>query len=99
MPFDAFKTSAIMMEDTAESDRFLDDGSQLESLTLNKVNLEEREQEIDHIVRSIQELNDVFKDLAVMISDQVGSLRIFWGFLLIIFLVLREPCLIGSIII
>lgn len=32
--------------------------------------LNEREQEITHIVKSIQDLNDLFKDLAVMIEDQ-----------------------------
>lgn len=30
-----------------------------------------REKEITHIVKSIQDLNDIFKDLATMIVDQV----------------------------
>ena len=34
--------------------------------------IDEREKEITHIVKSIQDLNEVFKDLAVMIVDQVG---------------------------
>jgi syntaxin 16 len=32
--------------------------------------LTERESEINHVVKSIQDLNELFKDLAVMIEDQ-----------------------------
>lgn len=38
----------------------------------NRQMIDEREKEITHIVKSIQDLNEVFKDLAVMIVDQVG---------------------------
>ena len=33
--------------------------------------IEEREKEIQHVVQSIVELNTIFKDLAVMVSEQV----------------------------
>jgi len=32
--------------------------------------LDDRETEINHVVKSIQDLNEVFKDLATMIVDQ-----------------------------
>ena len=32
--------------------------------------ISERETEITHVVKSIQDLNELFKDLAVMIEDQ-----------------------------
>jgi len=38
----------------------------------NHVMVQHREREISQIVRSIQDLNDIFKDLAHMIVDQVG---------------------------
>ena len=37
----------------------------------NRQQIDLREKEINEIVRSIQDLNDIFKDLAVMIVDQV----------------------------
>lgn len=33
--------------------------------------VEHREKEINQIVRSIQDLNEIFKDLATMVVDQV----------------------------
>lgn len=33
--------------------------------------VEQREREIKQIVKSIAELNDIFKDLACMVADQV----------------------------
>lgn len=35
--------------------------------------IEEREKEIQNVVQSIVELNTIFKDLAVMVSEQVGN--------------------------
>jgi t-SNARE complex subunit (syntaxin) len=46
-----------------------------EQLQINRVNAElisERETEINHIVKSINDLNELFKDLATMIVDQVN---------------------------
>lgn len=39
----------------------------------NRIALEEREKEINNIVRSIQDLNEIFRDLATMI---VGLFKI-----------------------
>ena len=38
----------------------------------NTVIVQQREKEISHIVRSIQDLNEIFKDLSTMIVDQVN---------------------------
>jgi syntaxin 16 len=46
-----------------------------QQLQIHKVNeqiLTEREAEINHIVKSINDLNELFKDLATMIVDQVS---------------------------
>ena len=37
----------------------------------NSVAIQHRDKEIAHIVRSIQDLNDIFKDLSQMVVDQV----------------------------
>ncbi len=44
---------------------------QIQLMEENQNMLEERNKEISNIVRSIQDLNDLFKDLATMIVDQV----------------------------
>ena len=38
----------------------------------NTVLVQQREKEISHIVRSITDLNEIFKDLSTMIVDQVN---------------------------
>lgn len=43
---------------------------QLQMTRANHQMLTERESEINHVVKSIQDLNELFKDLAVMIEDQ-----------------------------
>ncbi len=48
-----------------------------EQLQMNRANkqlLNEREKEINHIVKSIQDLNELFKDLATMVVEQVIEL-------------------------
>jgi len=37
----------------------------------NSIMVEQREKEILQIVRSIQDLNEIFKDLATLVVDQV----------------------------
>ena len=44
---------------------------------MNTQLLNEREQEINNIVKSIHDLNELFKDLATMVVDQVS---IFFNF-------------------
>lgn len=46
---------------------------QLQEVEDNSQFVEQREREIHLIVRSIQDLNEVFKDLATMIVDQVRN--------------------------
>lgn len=46
---------------------------QLQMNRANKTLINEREKEINNVVKSIQDLNEVFKDLATMIVDQVSS--------------------------
>ncbi len=48
--------------------------SQLQMVEDNTVYVEQREKEINQIVRSIQDLNEIFKDLATMVVDQVPLL-------------------------
>ena len=50
---------------------FQNRSEQLEISRVNKRMVEERETEINHIVKSIQDLNDLFKDLSTMVVDQV----------------------------
>ena len=47
--------------------------SQLQEVEENTIMISQREKEIQHIVKSIYDLNEIFKDLAVMIIDQVMS--------------------------
>ena len=42
----------------------------------NSLMVEQREKEILQIVKSIQDLNEIFKDLAAMIVDQVCTLAL-----------------------
>lgn len=67
--------SALLAE---ESDLFVNDSSydkgftsaQMQLVDDNTVIVQQREKEISHIVRSIQDLNEIFKDLSTMIVDQ-----------------------------
>ena len=42
----------------------------------NEKVISERETEINHIVQSIQDLNELFKDLATMVVDQVSFIAV-----------------------
>jgi syntaxin 16 len=79
-------TSAFMKEGINGIDDYNDDDDEMfqlnrnnnqqtqEQLKLTRLNqrqLEERETEINHVVKSIVDLNEVFKDLATMVVDQV----------------------------
>ena len=44
---------------------------QMQLVEDNTVMVQHREKEISHIVRSIQDLNEIFKDLSNMVVDQV----------------------------
>lgn len=44
-------------------------------LESNTFMVEQREREIKQIVKSIAELNDIFKDLACMVADQVCYIK------------------------
>jgi hypothetical protein len=46
--------------------------AQIQMVEDNSAAMQHREHEINQIVRSIQDLNDIFKDLANMIVDQVS---------------------------
>lgn len=46
--------------------------AQMQMVEDNTAIVHHREQEIAKIVRSIQDLNDIFKDVSSMIVDQVG---------------------------
>lgn len=75
MLFDTTQFSPSLMTEENEFDEdnssFLNQKQeQLQISRANRQMLNEREQEITHIVKSIQDLNDLFKDLAVMIEDQ-----------------------------
>ena len=45
--------------------------------------VKQREEEISHIVQSIGDLNTIFKDLSILIVDQVNLLSIFLYFSLV----------------
>ena len=45
---------------------------QMQLVEDNTLMVQHREKEISHIVRSIQDLNEIFKDLSTMIVDQVS---------------------------
>ena len=51
---------------------------QLQATRVNTQLLNEREQEINNIVKSIHDLNELFKDLATMVVDQVSIFFIFY---------------------
>ena len=51
--------------------------AQVQLVDENHTMVQHREHEISQIVRSIQDLNDIFKDLAHMIVDQVGGWMLF----------------------
>lgn len=67
-------SSALMTEENYDEDdaNFLkiQKQDQIQVERVNRVLLNEREMEINHVVKSIQDLNEVFKDLATMIVDQ-----------------------------
>lgn len=69
-------SSALMTEDNIYNDDDLDFktvGQKHEQLQMNRINerlINERETEINHVVKSISDLNELFKDLATMVSDQ-----------------------------
>ena len=50
---------------------------QLQLVEDNTSLVEHREKEITQIVRSINDLNEIFKDLATMIVDQVKLIKLF----------------------
>ncbi len=47
--------------------------AQLQQVEEDTMMISQREKEIQHIVKSIFDLNEIFKDLSVMIIDQVCS--------------------------
>lgn len=66
-------SSALMNEDVVEDDELYDRGFTSEQMRLaeeNSVLIEQREKEIQSIVQSISELNEIFRDLATMIVEQ-----------------------------
>ena len=71
-------SSALMAEESGPNfdtdDTFDIRRDRQEQLQVNRVNeriIREREDEINHIVKSINDLNELFKDLASMVVDQV----------------------------
>lgn len=65
--------SAFLQEEDKDLDDLYDKGfttSQLQEVEENTIMISQREKEIQHIVKSIYDLNEIFKDLAVMIIDQ-----------------------------
>lgn len=71
-----FPSTALMTEDNLFNDDEMDfktANQRQEQLQMNRINeriINERETEINHIVKSITDLNELFKDLATMVSDQ-----------------------------
>lgn len=59
-----------VMEEESFNQSFLGGADQQVMLESNTVFVEQREREIKQIVKSIAELNDIFKDLACMVADQ-----------------------------
>ncbi len=45
---------------------------QLQISRINERTIRDREDEINHVVKSINDLNELFKDLATMVVDQVS---------------------------
>ena len=75
-----YSSSTALMHEENEFDDFQQQQQkqsnfnfQQEQLQVQRVNerlLNEREQEITHIVKSINDLNELFKDIATMVVDQ-----------------------------
>ncbi|CAH3022203.1 unnamed protein product [Porites evermanni] len=66
-------SSALMNEDVVEDDELYDRGFTSDQMRLvedNSALIEHREKEIQSIVQSISELNEIFRDLATMIVEQ-----------------------------
>ncbi|XP_057291520.1 syntaxin-16-like [Hydractinia symbiolongicarpus] len=66
-------TNAFMQEEDENFDDLYDKGfttAQLQMVEENEQIVRQREEEISHIVRSIGDLNTIFKDLAMLIVDQ-----------------------------
>lgn len=66
-------SSALMNEDVVEDDELYDRGFTTEQMRMvedNSALVEHREKEIQSIVQSISELNEIFRDLATMIVEQ-----------------------------
>lgn len=66
-------SSALMNEDVVEDDELYDRGFTSDQMRLAEENsalIEQREKEIQSIVQSISELNEIFRDLATMIVEQ-----------------------------
>ena len=51
--------------------------AQIQMVDQNSTLIVEREKEINHIVQSITDLNEIFRDLATMVVEQVSHLFIF----------------------
>ncbi|GBO40780.1 Syntaxin-16, partial [Araneus ventricosus] len=58
------------LQDDTFTQNFLSAGDQQLMIESNTSMVEQREREIKQIVKSIAELNDIFKDLACMVADQ-----------------------------
>lgn len=50
----------------------------------NTVLVEEREREVRQIVQSISDLNEIFRDLAGMVVEQVRGKGLIWFYLFVI---------------
>lgn len=54
-------------------------GQQLATVEQNTALIEEREKEIQSIVQSISEINEMYRDLASMVVEQVGGSCVTFG--------------------
>ncbi|XP_030831503.1 syntaxin-16 [Strongylocentrotus purpuratus] len=66
-------SSAIMIEEDVEDDLLYDRGftdDQMQAVEENTQVIEQREKEVSHIVQSISDLNEIFRDLANMVVEQ-----------------------------
>ncbi|XP_063951099.1 syntaxin-16-like [Lytechinus pictus] len=66
-------SSAIMIEEDVEDDLLYDRGftdAQMQDVEQNTEVIEQREKEVSHIVQSISDLNEIFRDLANMVVEQ-----------------------------
>ncbi|KAJ8041182.1 Syntaxin-16 [Holothuria leucospilota] len=65
--------SAIMTEENMDEDLIFDRGftdDQMQEVQQNTQLIEQREREVSHIVQSISDLNEIFRDLANMVVEQ-----------------------------